>query len=344
MACNLQWYKQFSDERNSRRLDMLTDAEHRVWFHLKLYAAEQAERFIIEIDDWDMLAVEVARGDRALLEATVARLAKLRLVEYGEEEDAVRVVFTDDLDRQYEKESDKPEHVRERVRRHRSQGKGTAKRDVTPCNAATGDETPREEERREEQNRPERAGTDTVSSIETSATPAKADPAPPAAVVDDPMPAGRPYLAQFVQRVWQPLFPAAPLLPTTYSVDGARLDGLERALAPFARLPGGVEALCDELAHRIGPGGESSISGLRMQFEEMITAKNRRWHERAVRYLTGTITGIFEEVSHGQSHQQHEHGAQRRGRQGAPGADSRGRHTPDPVRTDHGAAGYGGWA
>lgn len=192
---------------------------------------------------------------------------------------------------------------------------------------------------------PQRAGTDTASSIETSATPAEADPAPPAAVEDDPMPAGRPYLAQFVSRVWQPLFPMSPLLPTTYSVDGERLDGLERALAPFARLPGGVEALCDELAHRIGPGGEASISGLRMQFEEMITAKNRRWHERAVRYLTGTITGIFEEVSqHGQSHQHHQHGAKRRGRQGAPGADSRGRHTPEPVRTDHGAAGYGGWA
>jgi len=135
----LQWFRLYTEARTDRKLDMLTDAEHRVWFSLMCYAFEQTgKKMVVVGDDREALAVEVARGDEALLVATLAKLVKpLRIVT----DDGILIAFINGEARQYDKPSDMPAETRARQLKSRA---------VTPCHA----EAPLEESRveKKEQN------------------------------------------------------------------------------------------------------------------------------------------------------------------------------------------------
>jgi sugar phosphate isomerase/epimerase len=124
----MQWLRLYSEARVDRKLQSLTDAQFRVWFNLLCFANEQEDRGRFMYDDPDLLAVEVAGGDSDLLEFTIDRLEKLKILS----RDAESMGFRNFEKRQYDKPSDHPDRVAERVRRHRETKKS---QDVTPCNA-----------------------------------------------------------------------------------------------------------------------------------------------------------------------------------------------------------------
>lgn len=182
------WFRMYSEARIDAKLDTLTDAQHRVWHRLLCYAAEQEDRGCIAVDDMELLAIEVAKGDVALLAETLARCVKLRIIT----QDGDRITFTHFLERQYDKESDMPEATRERKRQQRERARQAAEkqpeqseeppqtpsvtqvsRDVTP-----GHGQRREEERREEHT-PQDAGAGDAGDQ------AEADPAGLAVAGDD---------------------------------------------------------------------------------------------------------------------------------------------------------------
>ena len=140
----LSWFRLYTEARTDRKLDTLTDAEHRVWFSMMCYAFEQnGRRMFIECSDRDELAVECAHGDTDLLNTTIAKLIKpLKVLAV----DGERITFINGEARQYDKPSDMPDAVADRVTRHRA-----VKRDVTPCHAKPPLEESRVEESREEE-------------------------------------------------------------------------------------------------------------------------------------------------------------------------------------------------
>lgn len=143
----MPWFRMYSEARNDAKLRALPDDQFRVWFNLLCFASEQGdERGVLSGYDRDLLAVEVANGDTDLLEATLERIAKLRIISI--DGDAIR--FLNFEKRQYDKPSDTPERVAERVRRHRERQSNTTETptehtetpcnaDVTPCNDTEGE-------------------------------------------------------------------------------------------------------------------------------------------------------------------------------------------------------------
>lgn len=130
---NLPWFRLYHEARIDAKLRLLADEEHRVWFGLLCFASEQEERGCIPTQgDRYALAVETAGGDLDILVRTIERLVKLRII--ADEGD--RLVFLHFQDRQYDKPSDHPERVAERVTRHRqgvtAASETPAKRDETP--------------------------------------------------------------------------------------------------------------------------------------------------------------------------------------------------------------------
>ena len=112
MKSNFDWFRVYTEARTDAKLRSLTDAQHRVWFDLLCFAAEQAdERGCIRDYDLDLLAVECAGGDVGRLEDTLARLQKLRIVRI----DDTAICFLHFAERQTDKPSDAPERVKERV-------------------------------------------------------------------------------------------------------------------------------------------------------------------------------------------------------------------------------------
>lgn len=154
MANPYSWWRCYNDARTDNKLRLLTDAQHRVWFNLICMASEQHEdRGAVPCDDMDLLAVEAATGDMDLLLATRDQLIRLKIIEVTD--GAWR--FRRWLHRQYDKPSDWPENVRERVQKHRAKRAETPdpegvtpghamKRDVTRCNAVKRDVTDIEED------------------------------------------------------------------------------------------------------------------------------------------------------------------------------------------------------
>jgi len=143
----LPWFRLYHEARTDAKLAYLADDEHRVWFDLLCYAAEQSTRGTVHGVDMFLLAIETARGDAELLNRTIDKLVRFRIITL----EASTITFINFLSRQYDKPSDAPEAVRERVARHR-ETRATAppldvKRDVTRSNAL--------EERREEEKRVE---------------------------------------------------------------------------------------------------------------------------------------------------------------------------------------------
>jgi hypothetical protein len=145
---------------------------------------------------------------------------------------------------------------------------------------------------------------------------------------------------RFVTEVWQAHFPRSPLMPSTYSIDAAKLDRLEQAIARFARMPGGIDALFDEINHRIGPGGESEITAFRAKLQADCRQSNRKWQNTVIPYLAGTIEGIHQQAQEGANHGAaiHRGKANNRSHQGYAGREIRppaGRHLPEHPRTDY---------
>lgn len=116
------WFRLHSEARNDKKLATLTDAQHRVWFNLLCYASEQShQRGAFECDDAELLAIEVSGGDTDLLNATLERLTRLRILA----RDGDTYAFINWDKRQYDKPSDTPKAVNGRVSRHRENKRGS---------------------------------------------------------------------------------------------------------------------------------------------------------------------------------------------------------------------------
>lgn len=130
----MEWFRMYYEAQSDPKLEILSDAQHRVWFKLICYAAKSGG--ITPTKDHYLLAVEVAKGDVELFESTLNILKPLRIIE---ETDA-GYSFINYQKRQYNKPSDLPDQVAARVRKYRETKKGNA--DVTPGNAPKTPETP----------------------------------------------------------------------------------------------------------------------------------------------------------------------------------------------------------
>ena len=139
----LPWFRMYYEARTDQKLATLTDSEHRVWFRLLCYAAEQAKRGAIEGIKDQVLTIEVASGDRTLLNGTLQKLLDLDIIAISENV----LTFVHFSERNYDYPSDNPAAVGQRVRKHRELKRDvTSSNDiVTRCNAV--------EERRGEENR-----------------------------------------------------------------------------------------------------------------------------------------------------------------------------------------------
>lgn len=138
----LDWLKLYHEARRDGKLETLTDAQHRVWFRGMVFASEQRDqRGTIPEMDARVLAIEIAGGDVALLEETLAVLSKLRIVTPTSHpvtpvsRDVTRDVFPEFMyvnfvRRNSGKPSDESEQVRARKARSRA-----ASQNVTPCHA-----------------------------------------------------------------------------------------------------------------------------------------------------------------------------------------------------------------
>ena len=124
---NIHWFRLYTEARNDAKLRMLSDSQHRVWFHLLCFAAEQTNRGTIKGYDNHLLAVEVANGDVDLLQSTLEILQKLRIINIEDDE----LQFINFSKRQYDKPSDHPSRVKERVAKHREKKRNA---NETLCN------------------------------------------------------------------------------------------------------------------------------------------------------------------------------------------------------------------
>jgi len=112
------WIKLWLEARTDRKLDRLTDAQHRVWFNLLLYAAEQDDRGTFT--NGGMLAIEVSKGRQKALDATIATLLELHIIEDLGDGTYAFHAFEERQTRKIGKPSDDPEAVAERMRRYRA--------------------------------------------------------------------------------------------------------------------------------------------------------------------------------------------------------------------------------
>lgn len=151
----MNWFRLYHEARNDAKLRTLSDAQFRVWFNLLCLASEQRERGTIQDYDKDLLSIEVAGGDGDLLQGALRQLQRLRIIH----DDGTAIVFCNFMDRQYDKPSDRPTAVKERVTKHRSVSN---KEGETPSNAMKRVVTHIQEENiqediRGEENKPARA-------------------------------------------------------------------------------------------------------------------------------------------------------------------------------------------
>jgi hypothetical protein len=141
----MNWFRLYVDARNDAKLRTLTDAEHRVWFHLLCYSAEQEPRgsvtgvtSVTDVTSAFLLAIEVANGDTPLLITTVEKLLNLHILTFDDD----GLTFINFRKRQYDKPSDTPEETRRRKAEQRERERATKPADVTPPNDASRDVTP----------------------------------------------------------------------------------------------------------------------------------------------------------------------------------------------------------
>ena len=111
----MDWFRMYSEARNDAKIRSLSDKEHRVWFNLLCFANEQNARGSINEYEDELLAVEVADGDIELLNQTINRLAKLRILRVSED----GIEFINFKKRNYDNPSDLPDSTRDRKRKQR---------------------------------------------------------------------------------------------------------------------------------------------------------------------------------------------------------------------------------
>ena len=114
----MKWFRLHTEARTDAKLRTLTDSEHRVWFNLLCYAAEdkgETPRGSINGVPRSVLAAEVARGREELLDRTLEKLEKLHILE---RRDGL-LTFVNFKNRQYEFESEKPASTKARKRKSR---------------------------------------------------------------------------------------------------------------------------------------------------------------------------------------------------------------------------------
>jgi hypothetical protein len=163
----VNWFKMFTEARNDAKLRSLTDAQHRTWFRLLCYAAEQENGGKIGPKPINLVALETAEGSVGLLEETCNALQTLHCVSWKKcNAEMIEICFQNFAERQARKPSDAPERIKERVAKFRSKskprkGKGEpSKNGDEPCKASnallalpvtpvTPIEESREEKRRE---------------------------------------------------------------------------------------------------------------------------------------------------------------------------------------------------
>lgn len=111
----LPWFRIYTRSRSDAKLDALTDHEHRIWFNLLCLSAEHQPRGILDMLDPELVAIEL-RITADELTAAVARMARLKLVEHG---DDGFLSFPKFEELQYDHPSDAPEKARDRKRLQR---------------------------------------------------------------------------------------------------------------------------------------------------------------------------------------------------------------------------------
>lgn len=145
MTRRLPWFRMWTEARNDSKLDALNDREFRIWWKLLCYAAESEPRGQVDYIDPEFVAMEL-RINSDELDSAISRMVRLRLVERSD----LAVMFSAFDDRQYDKPSDKPDAIKERVRRSRAKAREAV---LDSSNAMSRDVTRREEKNREEKNR-----------------------------------------------------------------------------------------------------------------------------------------------------------------------------------------------
>lgn len=162
----MNWFKMFTEARNDAKLRSLTDAQHRTWFRLLCYAAEQGNSGRIGPAPAALIALEVAENNLSLLRETCNALQTLQCVRVEKcNADEIEIEFVHFAERQARKPSDEPERIRQRVVKHRVKERAEKQIGKLPvpssvernaCNALQKNETPHVtpiEEIREEEKR-----------------------------------------------------------------------------------------------------------------------------------------------------------------------------------------------
>lgn len=120
----MPWLKLYTEIRTDPKMQALSDAEFRVWINLLCLAAESKVRGVICIDQGvpypDEALARAMYTDPDTLKGALAKFIKLRMVEI--DDDGIIYLINFDA-RQYDKPSDRPEAVRDRVRKHREKKK-----------------------------------------------------------------------------------------------------------------------------------------------------------------------------------------------------------------------------
>ncbi|MGV8123124.1 MAG: hypothetical protein AB2L14_25455 [Candidatus Xenobiia bacterium LiM19] len=112
----MKWFKMWSEARNDGKLNALTPEEFRVWFNLMCFTAEK-DSFTGILADGNpfLLAFEISGGNEILLESTLVKLEKLKIIQRENES----IIVLNWKKRQAKFSSDSPEKTRDRKRKER---------------------------------------------------------------------------------------------------------------------------------------------------------------------------------------------------------------------------------
>lgn len=131
----MKWLKLWTEARNDGKLRALSDFEHRIWFRLLCYAAEQEPSGIVRAS-WKLLAAECADGAVDPLQKAVTEMQSLQLVTCVTcNVSEVEITFPSFAKRQAKFPSDDKKRVAERVAKCRRNKKMRQQSFlVTTCN------------------------------------------------------------------------------------------------------------------------------------------------------------------------------------------------------------------
>lgn len=151
----MKWLKLWTEARNDGKLRCLSDYQHRAWFRLLCFAAEQDPPGMVRAS-WKVLAAECADGAVEALKEAVTELDSLQLVSCVTcNENEVQITFTSFEKRQSKYPSDDRKRVNERVRKHREERRlRQPDADVTRCNELKRPETTQKKNTEEERKTP----------------------------------------------------------------------------------------------------------------------------------------------------------------------------------------------